>query len=229
MRLAMAGLQSRVWTALPGVVVSFDASTCTAVIQPAIGGIQYDADNTPQAISLPLLPDVPVVFQRGGGCSLTFPVKPGDEALVVFSSRPIDAWWQSGGVQRPVNARMHDLSDAFALIGPMSKPNVIGGISTSQVQLRTDDGQTRVAIDPSSRAVEVTSPVSITMTAPTVTVNGLLQVNGAIAQGAAAGGGSTSSSLIGPLTVTGDVTAAGKSVSTHKHTEHDGPSTSTPA
>jgi hypothetical protein len=227
-RIAMDEFQSRLWTALPCIVHSFDPVAMTIEAQPAIGGVDRAADGVMSAVTLPLLQDVPVIFPRGGGCTLTFPVAAGDECLVIFSSRPIDAWWQSGGVQRPASARMHDLADGFAFVGPMSQSRVLSGVSTTQVQLRTDDGQTHIAIDPGTHAVDVVSPASITLTAPTVVINGLLQVNGPIAQGAPAGGGSTASTLIGPLDVTGDVTAAGKSVSTHHHNEHDGPPTSAP-
>ena len=65
---------------------------------------------------------MPVVFPGGGGFALTFPVAAGDECLVVFASRCIDAWWQSGGVGEPMEPRMHDLSDGFALIGVRSQP-----------------------------------------------------------------------------------------------------------
>ncbi|MDE2403042.1 MAG: hypothetical protein KGL90_15405 [Burkholderiales bacterium] len=222
LRMAMGGHQAQMWTALPGLVVSFDASSMTAVIQPAIGGVQTDQSGERQATTLPLLADVPVVFPRGGGCTLTFPVTAGDECLVVFSSRPIDSWWQSGGVQRPADARMHSLADGFALVGPMSKAKAISAVSTSKVQLRTDDGLAVIEIDPASHAMAFTAPGGMTINAPT------LVINAALSQGAAMGGGSSASSLIGPLTVTNDVTAAGKSVSTHHHTEHDGPSTSGP-
>jgi len=217
LQIALQGLQAKMWTALPGIVQSFNADALTVVVQPAIGGVHFGPDGEASATQLPLLLDVPVVFPRGGGCTLTFPVAAGDECLVVFSSRPIDSWWQSGGVQRPAHARMHSLADGFAFVGPMSQGRVLTGVSTSQVQLRTDDGQTHIAIDPGTHAVDVASPASITLTAPTVVINGLLQVNGPIAQGTPAGGGSTASTLIGPLAVTDDVTAGGKSLKNHTH------------
>jgi hypothetical protein len=71
-------------------------------------------------------------FPRGGGCTLTFPVKEGDECLVIFADRCIDFWWQSGGIQEPVDGRMHDLSDAFCIVGPQSQAKKISGISTTR-------------------------------------------------------------------------------------------------
>lgn len=250
LRVAIESAMLNAWTALPGILVSFDADKVTAVVKSAVGGVALGSDGEASPTDLPLLQDVPVVFPRGGGATLTFPLQPGDEVLVVFSCRPIDSWWQSGGVQRPANARFHDLSDAFAIPGPMSQARKIGGISTSAVQLRSDDGAAFVEIDPASHAVNVSTTgdlslqaggdisvqaggsltmqagSEIDLTAPVIKLNGAIQLNGPISQGASTGG--TTASLIGPVTVTNDVTAAGKSVAGHHHTEHDGPSTSGP-
>ena len=214
---AIAGL----WTALPGIVQSFDASAVTCTVQPAIQGIVTNEDGTRTAVNLPLLVDVPIVFPRGGGTTLTFPVSVGDECLVIFSSRCIDAWWQSGGVQIPMEARKHDLSDGFALVGPMSQAKKIGGISTSTVQLRSDDGAAYVEINPSSHAVNVqtsgnvsaTAGGAATVTAPTITLNGNVTINGTLTQ--TGGGTATFSGNIN--TPSGDVTASGKSLKTHVH------------
>jgi hypothetical protein len=94
----------------------------------------------------PLQALCPVQFPSGGGFTLTFPVAQGDECLVVFSSRCIDAWWQSGGVQNQAVMRMHDLSDGFAVLGFSSVPRVIGGISATATQLRSNDGSTFVEV-----------------------------------------------------------------------------------
>ena len=94
----------------------------------------------------------------------TYKVKPGDECLVVFASRCIDAWWQSGGIQSPAEARMHDLSDGFAIPGPWSQAAKIEGVSASAVQLRSDDGASCVEIE--GRTVRARSPEKIVLDAP---------------------------------------------------------------
>ncbi|WP_284703877.1 Gp138 family membrane-puncturing spike protein, partial [Escherichia coli] len=83
----------------------------------------------------------------------TFPVKEGDECLVIFADRCIDFWWQSGGVQEPVDGRMHDLSDAFCIVGPQSQAKKISGISASAVELRSDDGSAKLSLNPASGAI----------------------------------------------------------------------------
>jgi len=163
MRLAIQGALSGVWTALPGQVTAFDAAALTVEVQPTIKIIQQLQDGTYQAVQMPLLLDVPVVFQRGGGATLTFPIAVGDECLVVFANRNIDGWWQSGGVQLPLDARRFDLSDGFALVGPFSQPNVIGGYSASEVQLRSNDGLALFGLNPTTGALRIKAPGGLTI------------------------------------------------------------------
>ncbi|WP_286870894.1 Gp138 family membrane-puncturing spike protein [Pantoea sp. UBA5035] len=174
---------------MPGIIQSFDPIACTCTVQPAISGQVADEAGEFKSAPLPLLVDVPVVFPRGGGCTITFPVKNGDECLVVFSDRCIDFWWQNGGVQEPVDPRQHDLSDAFAFIGPQSQAEVIGNISTDSLQIRTDDG---------ASFIELRQGGNVTITSRQVTINGDVKVNGAI-------------------TSTGDQIAAGISQTGHVH------------
>ena len=178
-RVAQRGHQAAIWTALPGFVKSFDSSKMTCEVQPTIQAQVITAQGVTKWATLPLLVDCPVVFPSGGGFTLTFPIKTGDEVLVVFASRCIDSWWQSGGVQVQAELRMHDLSDGFVLPGVRSRPRVLSGISPTQAQLRSDDGMTFVAIDPTG-LVEVVAQNSVAIVAPVVNVTGNLVVSGTI-------------------------------------------------
>lgn len=139
-RSAFDGRQVRMWTALPGIVTAVDFSKMTCSVQPAIQASVVNEDGSSTRVNLPLLLDVPIVFPSAGGFTITFPLAINDEVLVIFSSRCIDAWWQSGGVQRAMEARMHDLSDGFAIPGPKSVPKVIGSISSTALQIRNNAG-----------------------------------------------------------------------------------------
>ena len=187
--------QTGLWTALPAIVQEFDPETLTCVCQPTIKGRIKKPDGSIELVDMPLLLDCPVVFPHAGGCSLTFPVKQGDECLVVFSCRGIDFWWQQGGVQPPPEPRMHDLSDGFAILGVWAQVTKIASVSTSSVQLRSDDGQAFVEINPQSHNVNVNTngnisaiasgsatlkAQSVTIDAPQMTVTGKLTVNGDI-------------------------------------------------
>lgn len=215
-RVALEGGQSKVWTALPGIVQSFDAVKMVAVVQPAINGVIRNQDGSYSSIQLPLLLDCPVFFPSGGGVTLTFPVTKGDECLVVFSSRCIDSWWELGGIQGQAELRMHDLSDGFCLPGVRSQPRKIT-VSTAGAQLRTDDGLAFIEIDPASHAVKVNTSGNIdanaggeiSLTAPTITLNGVVNINGPMTQNSGAVGGAASFAQ--------DVTVQGKSFLGHTH------------
>lgn len=150
MRAALDGRQSNIWTAMPGIIQSVNLTAMTCEVQPAIQGKVQDDTGEIQTVDLPLLVDVPLVFPSGGGFILTFPIAVGDEVLVCIASRCIDSWWQLGGVQVPMEARMHDLSDGFAIPGPKSQPQAIltPSVSATEVQLRNNLGTTYLSITP---------------------------------------------------------------------------------
>lgn len=223
----MDGMRSGLWTAMPGIIQSFSASAVTATVQMAIKGIVQDQTGKSQFVNLPLLVDVPVFFPRGGNCTLTFPIAKGDECLVVFASRCVDGWFQSGGIQAPMQPRMHSMSDGFALVGFFSQATKISGISTSTAQLRSNDGSTYVEVNPAGQIVNVVAPGGMTLTTPTVTITGTINVQNV--QGA-----SSASTISGSMTATGtitgqtDVVGGGKSLKTHTHTAQGATAITTP-
>lgn len=168
LRLALDGKQAQIWTALPGIIQSFNASAMTCTVQPAISGTVRQQDGKSALIKMPLLLDCPVCFPGGGGCTLTFPIAAGDECLVVFASRCIDSWWALGGVQGQAEHRMHDLSDGFVLPGVRSQPRKFQ--VSGKTQLRTNDGATYVEIENGAIKLKgnVTIEGNLTITGTTI-------------------------------------------------------------
>lgn len=162
-RLVLDGRQSNIWTAMPCIVTSVDFSTMTLEAQPAIQGTIEDENGVSRSVNYPLLVDVPIVFPSAGGFTLTMPIAVGDEVLVIFASRCIDSWWQSGGIGRPMEARMHDLSDGFAIPGPKSQPKKISGISSTGAQIRNDAGTTYIEISADGK-IKLVSPTEVKIT-----------------------------------------------------------------
>lgn len=193
--------------------------TCT--VQPTIRMRARGPDGAVTSIQLPLLVDCPVQFPAGGNCTLTFPVAQGDECLVVFASRCIDGWWQSGGVQEQAEPRMHDLSDGFVLLGTRSRPRALSGVSTASTQLRSDDGATFLDLNPTTQKVKIVAPGGFDVVTPlatfsmAVTITGLLTFVGGMVGSAAAGAAAV---FNGILNVIGQITSNGKRVDdTHTH------------
>jgi hypothetical protein len=139
---AMDARQAQMFTALPvEITEDFDPKKMTVKCKPTIKGMARESDGKITKEDMPILEDVPVHFPNGGGATLTFPIKKGDTALAIFSSRSIDSWHQSGGQQNPVSRRMHDLSDAMVFVGVRPQPKVPKDISKDSTQLRVDDDE----------------------------------------------------------------------------------------
>lgn len=179
LRLAFDGRLSCLWTALPGIIVDVDLAAMTCSVQPVIQGEVSDENGAVTNVNLPKLIHVPIIFPQAGGFALTLPLAANDEVLVVWASRCIDAWWQSGGIQKAIEARMHDMSDGFCIPGPCSQPNVISGISSTGAQIRNRAGTSYVEISGDGK-VKMVSPTAIDITAPAINLNGAVVSSGSV-------------------------------------------------
>ena len=206
-RVALDARQSRIWTALPGIIESFDPNAMTARIQPAIKGRKRLPDGTYEGVDMPLLLDCPVVFPGGGGVTLTFPLKAGDECLVIFASRCIDGWWQLGGIQSQAELRMHNLSDGFCIPGGRSQPRAFE-VRTDAARLTADNGNGYVEIDPVSGDIAIATFGALFIYSQNKAIisapNGI-DISGDV-------------KITGNLTVTGTTIGNGVNLNTHHHT-----------
>ena len=151
----------------------------------------------------------------GGGFTLTFPVNPGDECLLMFCERSIDLWQNQGGVQQPSARRFHSLSDAFAIMGLHSRPNSIKNYSQSAIELRTAGNKISIAN-------------GLTTLTGNVRVTGNLTTDG---NNSVAGNSSTSGNLnVNGSTALGiNVTSQGVNIGgLHQHAGDSGGITSSP-
>jgi len=224
--------------ALPCIVQSFDASKQTCTAQPTLKAKLTNYDGTVNLVDYPLLVDVPVQFPSAGGVTMTFPVKAGDECLVIFADRCIDFWWQNGGIQETIDPRKHHLADGIAILGIKSIPHVIPNISADSMQIRSDDGTSFIELNPTSKDINIKTPsnfsinantikmdastitidatTSIIIKTPVTTINGILQINGAIIQGGE--GENNTATFNGSIQSTGDIKAGNISLEGHIHT-----------
>lgn len=169
---AFKGLQTGLWTSLPGIIVDCDAADMTVTVQPSIQGKQRSPTGEFTDITITNCIKCPVLFPGGGGFLLTFPLVAGDEVILVFASRCIDSWWQNGGVQPQAEMHMHDLSDGFALPKLYSVPNAPAGVSTTTAQFRSLDGTLYIELA-SGGVANIVAPGGLNITAPTVKINGV--------------------------------------------------------
>lgn len=118
LNVAVAYHTSDMWTALPGSIDSYDNLEQKADIKPLISRLTETQEGEEIEEELPLLPNVPIVFPRGGGHFLSFPLQAGDHVLLVFNARSIDKFVTGDGeLTNPDDYLQHDLSSAVAYAG----------------------------------------------------------------------------------------------------------------
>lgn len=130
------------FTAQVGHIVSFNASTQRAQVQPGVQRV--DIDKTTH--EPPIINDVPVLF-IGGNAHVEFEVNPNDEGFILFMQRNIDGWKQTGGVAVNPTARVMQMQDCVFVHGVRSLPKVIQGFENDGIRMRHNNAHVWVKSD----------------------------------------------------------------------------------
>lgn len=106
-----------IYSMLPGKIELYDPILQKANVKPLIKRRFVGQDGNEDADVLPVLMDVPILFPRGGGYFLTFPLVPGDNVTLLFADRSIDDFLYGDGVidTDPKDLRKYDITDAVAI------------------------------------------------------------------------------------------------------------------
>lgn len=167
LRTALSQFSRKLRVAEPGIIVDFDSTELVVSVRLAITE-DLLIEGKHSIVEIPILKDVPIVLPHTDEYAITFPIKSGDECLVIFADMCIDAWWEKGGVQNQMERRRHDLSDGFAILAPWSQPKRISNYNTEAMELRTFDGNTAISI----KSDLVTIKSLLTMVEGDLTVTG---------------------------------------------------------
>lgn len=148
---------------------------------------------------LPVFIEVPPIFMQGGSSYTAHPIAVGDYCLLLVTERCYDNWYAGSDFLSPLEMRMHDYSDGFALVGinPQASaiqiPDVITQIGdTFQQGDYVHEGNRDQTGDYNLTGDQVVNG--------DVTINGNLTVNGDI---------NCTGTLTVPTIMTTTVTAAG--------------------
>lgn len=129
-----------------GQIQEFDSSTMTASV--SINYVQTYKDPTSETgfrnEAYPVLFEVPVILLQGSGVSLRFPIKQGDNCLLLFNDRDLGAWVHSGQVKENPTNRLHGYSDAIALVGLNNFQQDVPNYDANRAEL--SDGTAKVSI-----------------------------------------------------------------------------------
>lgn len=184
-----------VHVALPARVERFDSAKQVADVQPLLLVPLIDEDGTETAERLPAITNVPVVFPRGSGFHLVFPLAVGDNVMVVFCERSLDLWKSRGGEVNPIEQTLHSLKGAVCYPGLYPNTDPVPSFPSNKLVV----GKDGVAHRPAARKDDA---VKVTIPAGTVIVS----VSG--------GGGSPAVGVLNPsdIDITGTITAGSGNV-----------------
>jgi len=151
-----ADLQRRMHVAIPGRVESYDSESQTADVQPMVNEAFVADDGTEVVETMPIVQDVPVVFPRGGGFFISWPLQKGDFVQLLVNDRSVDLYRESDGGRPvdPVLLHRNDLTDAVAFPGFYPAGDPIGDVSDDRLVIGKDESSARIEI--ANDVVEVT-------------------------------------------------------------------------
>ncbi len=122
------------WVAVPARVESYDPVRYRVSAQPLVRRAYTDEEGERQTERLPVVPEVPVMMPGSGGVRFKFPIRSGDEGVLLFTSCSLDRWLSVGGEVDPADDRRGALSDAVFLPGFTGGPAGPGD-ATPQVEI----------------------------------------------------------------------------------------------
>lgn len=165
---------NEIHTALPGEIISFDAESGMAVVQPV--GDYVTSDGT--QLAYPSIIEVPVMFPycQSVGVGMAFPVGKGDSCLIVISEVELDKW--RSGAESEASLRF-DLTSAIALPGLLRGSNdlITKAVQKNAVVLGTSE--TEVVISDDAVTVGVRGS-TLTVSDSGIAIKGDLNVTGNI-------------------------------------------------
>ncbi len=116
---------------LPDMKWGFFGAAQTAQVQLLFKRVLNDGS----IADYPVLVDCPVFTLQGGGAALQMPIAAGDQCIVLFADRNLDAWFTNGAAAAPFDARCHDLSDGMCLVGINPLNKALSGYPTDHARL----------------------------------------------------------------------------------------------
>lgn len=207
-------MKEKLYDTIQAAITEALANTHTLLVAKIVGVNETTVDCKPvmnrvidgEELELTVFPKVPPIFLQGGGSYTAHPIAVDDYCILAVSERCFDSWYSGTDFVAPLDARMFDYSDAFALVGvnPLSTAITIPKVITHIGDVHSEGDQTIIG--------------DINQTGD-MTIDGNLTVTGDVI-------------VLGNISADGEITAmasgASVSVSTHLHTANLGAPSSPP-
>lgn len=135
-------------TALPGRVVSYDATKGLAVVEACVALPLPAEDDAIVYDPFPQFADVPVAFPSGGGMLVAWNLAAGDPCTILFSELACPHYLLDGEIENPTDTRRHSLGYPTVLPGgwrPDAKK--LHSLPSSGIVIGAESGDALVTID----------------------------------------------------------------------------------
>ncbi len=167
-----------------GIIQEFYPENLTAqvrLVNKKLTGLNPDGSQ--------VLKEYPPIYAKVCYCNpfCTFPLTLGMECVLLFNDREIETWFINGGSNIQAYPRMHDLTDAIAIVGIRSLPQMIQILTDclhlfygqSDLQLKAQQAVLNSPqIDLNGTNAINAASATITLEGDTVNINGNLIING---------------------------------------------------
>lgn len=175
-------------TAMPGEVIEYTAATRRAKVRGSFRLVLEDGTTMQRS----QIHDVPVAWPQAGGYALHQDLKEGDPVLLLFMQRDMESWKKEHKEAEPGPEGLLSEKDAVAIPGFGPPPSGDPLMPQGKASLQTLDGMYSVHIDADAETVTakanmttavldpmnatVTAPQEITLTAPTINLEGNVEI-----------------------------------------------------
>jgi len=164
---------------LPARIIEFFPANQTATVLICTDRIVHNSEATDGVEARTPIEGVPVHTPQGGGWSMTFPIKPGDTCLMLFSQTGYDHWLYEdkdtagllANLPKPHLLRKFKEDDGFCFVGINTLPRKITNYHETGAELRGPVAADQHILLAEDKSITITSAVSLTINAPDVIVN----------------------------------------------------------
>ncbi|MDE7194198.1 MAG: hypothetical protein K2O14_09545 [Oscillospiraceae bacterium] len=176
MKVLVSGMINDIHTAVSARILEYNASNGTATVKP-YGVMTVNG----QSLDYPLISSVPVITC----CSVTanvgiaFPIKAGDDCLLIFSEQDISGW--QNGMTQDISLK-YDLTNAIAIVGLSNRAVPAVKNASDNDKVRIFCGETTVDVEKGRVEVNVGS-TRLTVADGNVKIDGNLTISGNIVYG----------------------------------------------
>lgn len=176
MKALVGSMINDIHTAVPARILEYNASNGTATVKPC--GVM--AANR-QSLDYPLISGVPVMIccSVSTNAGIAFPVKAGDDCLLIFSEQDISGW--QNGMGQDISLK-YDLTNAIAIVGLSNRAVSAVKNASDNDKVRIFCGETTVDVEKGRVEVNVGS-TKLTVADGNVRIDGSLTVSGNIVYG----------------------------------------------